>query len=232
MIDPELEAWLGGLALRHYQNSEVNGSQVFERVGSPSKIKDHETSVPIATALYPTISLLNSSCSDNTTFAFYGVNAVVMAKRLIKAGEEITTLYCASSLYMPRPARQKMLKKKYQFDCRCVACVEDWPTMDVLSFRAGAGLEEFNCPECGRGGLTVDSGTCPRCRTDVVAVLERLEKRAIKYRRLPTIREQFEEQKKMMTEAGKFLVMPSSVLSCMQHEFESIVMRMSNTRDL
>ena len=52
--------------------------------------------------------------------------------RCIAKGEEITQKYRAHFSEQPREQRQSILRRIFHFQCRCVACVNDYPLGDVL----------------------------------------------------------------------------------------------------
>lgn len=73
--------------------------------------------------------LLNHSCATNTTRFYHGKRTVLVAKRLIRSGEEISNNYGSHHLQLPKDKRQVRLKEDYKFDCRCDACQKDFPTL-------------------------------------------------------------------------------------------------------
>lgn len=51
-----------------------------------------------------------------------------------RAGEEISDTYCSTFTAKARDARADALRK-YNFECACPACAEDWPTLPALSHK-------------------------------------------------------------------------------------------------
>ncbi|GAA6009589.1 hypothetical protein JCM10207_004115 [Rhodosporidiobolus poonsookiae] len=81
----------------------------------------------IGVAISPLTALFNHSCAPNAVVVFPSFpspskpkNMAVVAIRDIEAGEEVLTSYV--DLALPREERQKELKERYYFDCRCEAC--------------------------------------------------------------------------------------------------------------
>ena len=55
--------------------------------------------------------------------------AILVAKRSIKKGEEITINYGIHHNNISKENRLQLLRNKYKFDCRCEACENDYPTL-------------------------------------------------------------------------------------------------------
>lgn len=92
---------------------------------------------------------------------------VVRAIKTIGQGEQINENYGPIFTQKRKDERQRILKERYWFDCRCQPCVEDWPpinemTNDALRFRCS----ERRC----RKPLVVPVDTmtpfitCPSCK--------------------------------------------------------------------
>ena len=73
--------------------------------------------------------LLNHSCATNTTRFYHGKRTILVAKRLIRSGEEISNNYGCHHLQLPKGKRLARLKDDYKFTCGCDACCQDYPTL-------------------------------------------------------------------------------------------------------
>ncbi|XP_005110357.2 SET and MYND domain-containing protein 4 [Aplysia californica] len=96
--------------------------------------------VRIATAIYPTASLMNHSCDPTIISSFMGDVLIVRNIKDVKKGDEIYNCYGPHYCRMRTGERQEVLKSQYHFDCLCEACAQG----DVSSQRFGA----FQCPQC------------------------------------------------------------------------------------
>lgn len=88
-----------------------------------------------------------SSPSSTTTSSFLfrdrfciGDVMVVRAIKTIQEGDPINENYGLIFTQKCKADRQRILKERYWFDCRCQPCVENWPTIaemteDSLRFR-------------------------------------------------------------------------------------------------
>ena len=94
--------------------------ELFEGADSVIKV--------VGVAIYPRISLFNNSCDVNTFKYHSGSREVVVARRDIKAGEEISDFYGEYFFQSSKLLRRSNLG----FPCGCPACQHDWPLLDDL----------------------------------------------------------------------------------------------------
>ena len=92
---------------------------------------------------------------------------VVRAIKTIGAGDMINENYGPIFTQKRRDYRQRMLRDRYWFDCRCLPCEEDWPLIDEMTDSA----LRFRCTEsrCRKPlVVAVDTMTpfitCPSCK--------------------------------------------------------------------
>jgi len=89
----------------------------------------HDTQLfGIAEAAFPVGSLFNHSCRPNATLYYHEGRQIVRAMRDIARGEEVTITY--TDVMNARTTRQKLLKEKYKFECRCERCQEEGHGLD------------------------------------------------------------------------------------------------------
>ncbi|KAM4547210.1 SET and MYND domain-containing protein 4 [Fundulus diaphanus] len=147
------ELWVVGSAvLRHMLQLRCNAQAVIalQDTGSQTSQVHSTEEIRIATAMFPTLSLLNHSCSPNTSLVFStgtdadpcvsqesvgfsqrvlgegrqgrGVGVTVRAASAISPGEEILHCYGPHSTRMRTQERQRLLRQQYYFLCECEAC--------------------------------------------------------------------------------------------------------------
>ncbi len=92
---------------------------------------------------------------------------VVRAIKTIAEGDMINENYGPIFTQKRRETRQKILRERYWFDCRCLPCVEEWPLIDAMTDNA----LRFRCTErrCRKPLVVpVDTMTpfitCPSCK--------------------------------------------------------------------
>lgn len=140
----ELDVW-GTAMLRHMLQLQCNAQAVtvIQQTGSEESIIADSRQVRLATALFPVISLLNHSCSPNTSVSFINTVASVRASQKIGKGQEILHCYGPHESRMTIAERQQKLRSQYFFDCTCPACQNEKHRID-----AGPAWEGFLCNQC------------------------------------------------------------------------------------
>ncbi|KYN29622.1 SET and MYND domain-containing protein 4 [Trachymyrmex cornetzi] len=96
----------------------------------------------IATAIYPSASMMNHSCDPNIINSFLGQFLITKATQDIAAGEEVFNCYGADFRRMLRKDRQEKMESQYCFKCNCAACSA--PEYEDI-------LKKFTakkCPDC------------------------------------------------------------------------------------
>lgn len=144
---------LGATALRHMMQLRCNAQAVTAvRVKEESGMAVQSSSeIRIATAIFPVLSLLNHSCSPNTSISFTtgfqtnpfsqfgcseghidhpgsshcGVTVTLRASKDLTAGQEILHCYGPHCSRMEVKERQRHLLEQYFFHCNCQACQTD-----------------------------------------------------------------------------------------------------------
>jgi len=108
-------------------------------------------------AVYPTLCLINHSCDPNCVpvRSITHLRTSVIAMRTLQPGEEVTFSYAPHFSNSEYEERRSFLHSKYNFWCRCDACLSGW----------GPSSKSFYIPEsqCNRCGRYVLQGQCPQC---------------------------------------------------------------------
>ena len=148
--------FIGGLILRHIQQLVCNAHAItgLSTCGEDrnSNVVE-ESQVRIATAIYPTTSLLNHSCQPSIVNTFQKDHLVVKLADDVKKGNEIFNCYGPHHRRMDFEDRQRVLKQQYFFDCKCSYCV-----------KGAVSLNQYNCFSCSqcKGNLDIE-GRCLKC---------------------------------------------------------------------
>ncbi|XP_039531578.1 SET and MYND domain-containing protein 4 isoform X2 [Pimephales promelas] len=139
---PEM-SMLGATALRHMMQLRCNAQALTAvRVKESGTAVQSSSEIRIATAIFPVLSLLNHSCSPNTSISFTagfqndplsqgpessrcGVTVTVRASKPLTAGQEILHCYGPHCSRMEVKERQCLLLEQYFFHCNCQACQTD-----------------------------------------------------------------------------------------------------------
>ncbi|XP_043105892.1 SET and MYND domain-containing protein 4 isoform X2 [Puntigrus tetrazona] len=166
---PEM-SMLGTTALRHMMQLRCNAQAVTAvMVEEESGVAVQSSNeIRIATAIFPVLSLLNHSCSPNTSISFTtgrhfvrsecdvdrpetsrgGVTVTVRASKDLTPGQEILHCYGPHCSRMEATERQRLLLEQYYFHCDCQACQRDLTEgSQNATENAAPGLK---CAKCGK----------------------------------------------------------------------------------
>ncbi|KAJ3588720.1 hypothetical protein NHX12_009574 [Muraenolepis orangiensis] len=190
------EHWLlGSVVLRHMLQLRCNAQavSVLQDAGLSDSRVQGTREIRVASALFPTLSLLNHSCRPNTSLVFSppdpaggggsvadgtprSVSLSVRAAGDITAGQEILHCYGPHSSRMPTAERQRLLLDQYYFRCLCEACVcaqQRKPSPPQNPEHHGLRCDQCRsplqrCPD-GRTGFVCGQTSCGRwvCSSEV-----------------------------------------------------------------
>nr|XP_019611081.1 PREDICTED: SET and MYND domain-containing protein 4 [Rhinolophus sinicus]XP_019611082.1 PREDICTED: SET and MYND domain-containing protein 4 [Rhinolophus sinicus]XP_019611083.1 PREDICTED: SET and MYND domain-containing protein 4 [Rhinolophus sinicus] len=183
----ELHIW-GVAMLRHVLQLQCNAQAVttIQQTGSNDNVVTNSRQVRLATGIFPVVSLLNHSCSPNTSVSFRSTVASIRASEQIGKGQEILHCYGPHKSRMGVAERQQKLRSQYFFDCNCPACQNE-------KHRPAAGprWEAFCCNRCralmqGADVLSCDNTSCTEAvsRDHLVSRLRDLQQQVGKARKL------------------------------------------------
>ncbi|XP_061902921.1 SET and MYND domain-containing protein 4 isoform X2 [Entelurus aequoreus] len=156
---------LGSAALRHLLQLRCNAQAVvtLQHQGPSDAPVQSSQEERVATALFPTLSLLNHACRPNTSLAFsvgeapgVGVGVTVRASRGVSPGQEVTHCYGPHSSRMAARERRRLLLEQYYFLCECGACVRAEDEHE-------GGTSGLMCAECKDSPLMKEAGGDLKC---------------------------------------------------------------------
>ncbi|XP_040907574.1 SET and MYND domain-containing protein 4 isoform X2 [Toxotes jaculatrix] len=180
---------LGSTVLRHILQLRCNAQAILrlQDTGAANSPVQSSREIRIASAIFPTLSLLNHSCCPNTSLVFStgisvdpsgsdlstdftesvaehrstarGVCVTVRAAKGIAAGQEILHCYGPHSSRMVTKERQRLLQEQYYFLCQCEACT--LTQEEKQQSRVGGSRHESGllCGKC-KGSFKSSCGHC------------------------------------------------------------------------
>ncbi|KAL3042765.1 hypothetical protein OYC64_020648 [Pagothenia borchgrevinki] len=173
------ELWLMGSAvLRHMLQLRCNAQAIItlQDTGAENSPVQSSREIRIATAMFPTLSLLNHSCCPNTSLAFStgthlsadfsesvaekrskASGVTVRAAKDISPGQEILHCYGPHSRRMATQERQRLLQEQYYFLCQCEAC-----TLQQQSEEEDGSEGRLQCSSVG--GNPQSGLLCGKCK--------------------------------------------------------------------
>nr|BAT46567.1 SET and MYND domain containing 4 [Tokudaia muenninki] len=177
-LSADLTVW-GVAMLRHMLQLQCNAQAITSicHSGSNESIITNSRQVRLATGVFPVVSLLNHSCSPNTSVSFTSTVATIRAAQRIAKGQEILHCYGPHESRMGVAERQQRLSSQYFFDCSCPAC-----HAETLRAAAAPRWESFCCHTCrvlmqGNDVLSCSNESCTKSvsRDQLVSQLRDLQ---------------------------------------------------------
>jgi len=154
-VDEDLLLFVGGLMLRHITQLICNASAIYE-VGPTPDIDTDPADTPVspssvvsnnqyrvATAIYPSASMMNHSCDPSVINSFYGSRLIVRAVKSIGAGGEVFNCYGPHFRHHSVQDRQETLRGQYHFTCACPCCTK----LEYHDF--SERFSALKCSHCG-----------------------------------------------------------------------------------
>ena len=163
-VDEDLLIFVGSTIFRHITQLVCNASAIYE-VGPTQKTditSDNDYNINcglepgqaggqvvsnsqyrIATAIYPSASMMNHSCNPSVINSFYGKRLIVKAIKKVATEEEIFNCYGPHFRRHTHQERQEVLKSQYNFTCECTSCSKK--ELDEFQERFSA----LRCSFCG-----------------------------------------------------------------------------------
>lgn len=87
-----------------------------------------------ANGIFPFLSLLNHSCDPNVTF-IQDNEIYLVVRKVVKPGEQLFYHYSQPFFTSDLKSRQTMLRQNFFFDCKCEACLKDYPIKEKLPLK-------------------------------------------------------------------------------------------------
>lgn len=124
--EKEAQLVIGSIITRHLMQLQTNLISILDQnlqdLASVGRSLTEMREKPIGIGVYPTISLLNHSCSPNILSIFHRNKFIARAATSLECGTEISYCYGPSVNRMSKKDRQKRLKEQYFFTCNCESC--------------------------------------------------------------------------------------------------------------
>ena len=125
------DAMLAGRLLHHFMRAAYYNTHETTHVLNTKEDFMGNSSVRIGRLTNPSLALLNHSCDPNYRRVSRGTTTYGFACKPINKGAEICDVYCKPFSVGDLEDRQKYLAK-YNFQCGCSACGENWPVLECL----------------------------------------------------------------------------------------------------
>lgn len=130
----ESEFEIGAILMGYLQVLQFNAHEIYETKAFESQLNvGGKKLIYVGAAIYNSAVYFNHNCSSDVVRYFVGTTIVLCASHPLKFGESIAENYGPIFTKQPLAVRQRNLQSRYWFKCTCIACKENWPTLDKLT---------------------------------------------------------------------------------------------------
>lgn len=117
----------------------------------PSDLPSEATETPVADTFYPLMTCFGHSCAPNVGKMSVDGKSMYSVHRPIKSGQELFDSYIASFVGQPKILRQRELAQYYNINCKCEACVGNYPCFQNMKNPPGKfhryAMKEYRAKE-------------------------------------------------------------------------------------
>lgn len=127
-----LELQVGTALLGLLQILQYNAHEIYETILGEKHRFDGSRSISVGAGLYGTGSYFNHECCPTIARYFVGKRLTLAATRPHRPNEIVAENYGPIFTNTNLKERQRTLRGRYLFDCNCLPCQENWPTLQKL----------------------------------------------------------------------------------------------------
>jgi len=148
-VDESIFQFICCLLLRHITQLVCNGHAIYDVGACDTDLESNDNPVisnnqfRIATAIYPSASMMNHSCDPTVINSFFNKRLIVRAIKSVKAGGNVFNCYGPHFRRHSLTERQETLKAQYHFVCDCISCKRK----EMVEFQER--FSALRCHHCG-----------------------------------------------------------------------------------
>ncbi|XP_061391041.1 SET and MYND domain-containing protein 4 [Musca vetustissima] len=147
---------------------QYNAHEIYQTVTTDNHLFEGSKIVYIGAGLYGTAAYFNHECWPTVARYFVGKKLVLAATKLHRPNEVIAENYGPVFIKANLKERQRALRARYLFDCNCMACQENWPTIQKLDKQVRFWCPTANCNNVLQFPKDLSKDVrCVRCRKNV-----------------------------------------------------------------
>lgn len=163
-----VELQVGSALLGLLQVLQYNAHEVFETKITEEHHFEGSKVVYVGTAIYATGAYFNHECWPSVARYFVGKKLVLTTIKPHQPNEVIAENYGPIFTKTNLKERQRSLRGRYLFDCKCMACQENWPTIQKIDKQVRFRCPTANCPNVLKFPKDISKEVrCARCRKNV-----------------------------------------------------------------
>ncbi|KAF4513812.1 UNVERIFIED_CONTAM: hypothetical protein B566_EDAN015875 [Ephemera danica] len=153
----------GGRILHHLAQMVCNGNAITAYAMDSAREDNslvQERQLRVATAIFPSASMMNHSCDPNILTSYVGNTLIARAAKKINPGEEVFNCYGPHYASIKTAQRKQQLQQQYFFICQCQPCSAPQDFLDI------EGIDGLLCPEC-KGSMKTEEKKCLTCQHEL-----------------------------------------------------------------
>lgn len=127
-----VELQVGTALLGLLEVLQYNAHEIYQTVTTDKHLFDGSKVVYVGAGLYGTAAYFNHECWPSVARYFVGRKLVLSATKSHRPNETVAENYGPVFIKANLKERQRALRARYLFDCNCMACQENWPTLQKL----------------------------------------------------------------------------------------------------
>ncbi|XP_013115847.1 SET and MYND domain-containing protein 4 [Stomoxys calcitrans] len=163
-----VELQVGTALLGLLEVLQYNAHEIYQTVSSEKHLFEGSKVVYIGAGLYGTAAYFNHECWPSVARYFVGKKLVLTATKAHRVNETIAENYGPVFIKANLKERQRALRARYLFDCNCMACQENWPTLQKLDKQVRFWCPTANCNNVLQFPKDLSKDVrCVRCRKNV-----------------------------------------------------------------
>ncbi|XP_054735142.1 SET and MYND domain-containing protein 4 isoform X1 [Anastrepha obliqua] len=163
-----VELKVGTALLGLLQVLQYNAHEVFETKVTDEHRFEGSKVVYVGAAIYATGAYFNHECWPSVARYFLGKKLVLTTIKPHQPNEVIAENYGPIFTKTNLKERQRSLRARYLFDCKCMACQENWPTIHKIDKQVRFKCTSANCINVLKFPKDISKDVrCPRCRKNI-----------------------------------------------------------------
>lgn len=111
---------------------QYNAHEIYQTNTSDTHVFDGSRVVYIGAGLYGTAAYFNHECWPSVARYFVGKKLILSATKPHRPNEILAENYGPIFTKANSKERQRALRARYLFSCNCMACQENWPTLQKI----------------------------------------------------------------------------------------------------
>lgn len=160
-----IELKIGALIFTFLQSLQFNAHEIYETVTTGHAFVKSKINY-IGVGIYEVGAMFNHECYPSVMRYFNGTTLIFNSIRPHNDGDVVAENYGPIFTKQTLNERQRNLNSRYWFKCACIACKENWPTLEKLSNKCRLKCLTENCEGSfnyqGEKGKNAKCGKCKK----------------------------------------------------------------------